>query len=213
MSDLSEEIQEIKQELQQVKERNKELEQKIEKQESGKNSSDSAGKSENISRRKFLKMAGLGAGVIGLSSATSAWSILQPSSQGTSDIDADTVDGSEAGGFIQASETDDLSDITLYEISGTYYSDETTINFLNLSGGGTLLGGYFYGDANTETDLYMDITIDGGSTQRIKPAIAEGDIGTFHMLSIPPFRFETSLDINVFNSYASYPAVQVWIKQ
>lgn len=211
MSDLSEEIREIKEELQQVKERNKELEQKIEEQESGK--TETTEENKNISRRKFLKMAGLGAGAIGLTSATSAWSILQPSSQGTSDIDTDKVDGSEAADLIQASETDDLSDITLYEISGTYYSDETTINFLNLSGGGTLLGGYFYGDANTETDLYMDITIDGGSTQRIKPAIAEGDIGTFHMLSIPPFRFETSLDINVFNSYASYPAVQVWIKQ
>jgi hypothetical protein len=104
MSDLSEEIQEIKQELQQVKERNKELEQKIEKQESGKNSSDSAGKSENISRRKFLKMAGLGAGAIGLTSATSAWSILQPSGQGTSDIDATNLQGNTPSDF--ATQTD-----------------------------------------------------------------------------------------------------------
>ncbi|MFQ3275430.1 MAG: hypothetical protein ACI9LV_000950 [Candidatus Nanohaloarchaea archaeon] len=104
MSDLSEEIQEIKEELQQVKERNKELEQKIEEQNSGKDSSDSAGKSENISRRKFLKMAGLGAGAIGLTSATSAWSILQPSGQGTSDIDATNLQGNTPSDF--ATQTD-----------------------------------------------------------------------------------------------------------
>ncbi|MFQ3275459.1 MAG: hypothetical protein ACI9LV_000619 [Candidatus Nanohaloarchaea archaeon] len=43
-----------------------------------------------------MKMTGLGAGVIGLSSVASAWSLIQPSSQGTSEIDADLVDGENA---------------------------------------------------------------------------------------------------------------------
>jgi hypothetical protein len=46
-----------------------------------------------LSRRQFMKTAGLGIGALSLSSLTSAWSILQPSSQGTSDIGADKVDG------------------------------------------------------------------------------------------------------------------------
>ncbi|MFT4892639.1 MAG: hypothetical protein ACI8Z7_000420 [Candidatus Nanohaloarchaea archaeon] len=49
-----------------------------------------------LSRRQFLKVLGAGIGVLSLSSLTSAWSILQPSNQGTSDIDAAKVDGKNA---------------------------------------------------------------------------------------------------------------------
>lgn len=55
-----------------------------------------------ISRRKFLKALGLGAGGLALSSqAAAAWSLWQPKNKGVSDINADTVDGknaSELGG-------------------------------------------------------------------------------------------------------------------
>lgn len=51
-----------------------------------------------LSRRQFMKTAGLGIGALSLSSLTSAWSILQPSNQGTSDIDADQLDGNDFPG-------------------------------------------------------------------------------------------------------------------
>ncbi|WP_414836478.1 twin-arginine translocation signal domain-containing protein [Candidatus Nanohalococcus occultus] len=56
---------------------------------------------EGISRRGFLKTLGLGAGALTFSSLVSGWSIIQPQNSGTSEIDADTVDGlhaSEIGG-------------------------------------------------------------------------------------------------------------------
>ncbi|MFT4892598.1 MAG: hypothetical protein ACI8Z7_000379 [Candidatus Nanohaloarchaea archaeon] len=197
MSDLSEEIQEIKQELQQVKERNRELEQKIEQQESGK--TETAEEKRNISRRKFLKMAGLGAGAIGLSSATSAWSILQPSSQGTSDIDAETVDGSEAGGFIQASETDDGSDITVYRNVGSGYSDiEETI--VSINGSGTLLGGYAI-TAGPENNDELRITVDGSVTQNYTPVwVSNGDDGFEGNIYISPIKFQSSLEVGIYGA-------------
>lgn len=45
-----------------------------------------------VSRRKFLKMLGLGAGGLALSSsAAGAWSLVQPAGQGTSDVEAETA--------------------------------------------------------------------------------------------------------------------------
>ncbi|WEL19804.1 twin-arginine translocation signal domain-containing protein [Candidatus Nanohalococcus occultus] len=58
-------------------------------------------KNEGISRRGFLKTLGLGAGALTFSSLVSGWSLIQPQNSGTSEIDADTVDGlhaSEIGG-------------------------------------------------------------------------------------------------------------------
>jgi|APHM01.1.fsa_nt_gi hypothetical protein len=53
--------------------------------------------SDKISRRSFLKMLGIGTGGLALASSTSAdFGQVLASTQGTSDIDADTVDGQEA---------------------------------------------------------------------------------------------------------------------
>jgi hypothetical protein len=209
MSDLSEEIQEIKEELQQVKERNRELEQKIEQQESGK--TETAEEKRNISRRKFLKMAGLGAGAIGLSSATSAWSILQPSGQGTSDIDADTVDGSGAAGLIQASEADDGGDITQYGVAGM---DNDTL--VNVSGSGVLLGGIAglnEGDAvNSPTSQAVTITIDGGTSFAATSYSTNMDDG-MGIAFIPPAKFESSLKITTSSPINNSGGATVWVKQ
>jgi hypothetical protein len=56
--------------------------------------------SHQLSRRRFLKLAGLGLGALSLSSLTSAWSILQPSGQGTSGIDATSVEGESASNMV-----------------------------------------------------------------------------------------------------------------
>ncbi|MFB6100263.1 MAG: twin-arginine translocation signal domain-containing protein [Candidatus Nanohalobium sp.] len=51
------------------------------------------GEDGKVSRRKFLKMLGLGAGGLALSSAATGvkWSVLQPQSSGTSDVEAETA--------------------------------------------------------------------------------------------------------------------------
>lgn len=53
---------------------------------------------QEMSRRKFLKLAGLGAGGLALTSSTAAvnWGILQKPSQGKSDVDAEKLDGKNA---------------------------------------------------------------------------------------------------------------------
>ncbi|MFT4868106.1 MAG: hypothetical protein ACI9LV_000720 [Candidatus Nanohaloarchaea archaeon] len=71
----------------------KKVEERLKQREEDEKSSEDEKETKRLNRRQFLKMAGLGAGAIGLSSATSAWSILQPSNQGTSDIDATTLQG------------------------------------------------------------------------------------------------------------------------
>ncbi len=71
---------------------------------------------EKISRRDFLKIIGIGAGGITLSSSVAgAWAQLRASSQGLSDIDADTVDGNHASDF----ETINITQAKNY--SGTAY--------------------------------------------------------------------------------------------
>jgi hypothetical protein len=212
MSHLSEEIQEVKEELQQVKERNRELEKKIEKQES--KETDTVEENKNISRRKFLKMAGLGAGAIGLSSATSAWSILQPSSQGTSDIDADTVDGSEAAGFIQASETDNGGDITHYRsVDGA----DSRRNLVNISGSGTVIGGTFLsptigGGDGSSMSVY--ITVDGGTEYTYSGVPMESDAGgNIGVVAIPPIKFSSSIVIDVQAGDYRQNGAEVTIKQ
>lgn len=75
---FQEEITEIRDELDRVKERNKELEKEKKKLAHRVKQLEHAGESQNstnkdqLSRRQFLKMAGLGVGAISLSSATSA---------------------------------------------------------------------------------------------------------------------------------------------
>lgn len=82
---VEERIQEKKEEMKE------EVKQEIKRESEEQNLENS--KNSMLSRRQFMKTAGLGIGALSLSSLTSAWSILQPSSQGTSDIGADKVDG------------------------------------------------------------------------------------------------------------------------
>lgn len=51
---------------------------------------------DDLSRRSFLKALGLGVGGLALSSSAAGWSLFRPKSQGTSDIDAETVDAVQA---------------------------------------------------------------------------------------------------------------------
>ncbi|MFB6099670.1 MAG: twin-arginine translocation signal domain-containing protein [Candidatus Nanohalobium sp.] len=48
-----------------------------------------------LSRRNFLKLLGMGAGSLALSSSVAGleWSVFQPASSGQSDVNADEVDG------------------------------------------------------------------------------------------------------------------------
>lgn len=82
------------------KEVKKRVQKELEKQ--SEEAEKTAKEDEKLSRRSFLKNIGLGAGIIGLSSFTSAWSVFQPSNQGTSDIDANSVRGSRI--FVQSTE-------------------------------------------------------------------------------------------------------------
>lgn len=54
------------------------------------------GENPGLDRRSFLKTLGVAAGGLALTSSTTAWSIIQPLTDGKSEIDADTVDGQEA---------------------------------------------------------------------------------------------------------------------
>jgi hypothetical protein len=191
---MQEKKEEMKEEVKQELLQNKEPE-----------SSEEGSKSSVLSRRQFMKTAGLGIGALGLSSMTSAWSILQPSSQGTSGIDADTVDGLQARGFIQASETDDGSDITEYNGTGTIAS---------VSGSGCLLGGIAIANAGySNTTVSAEITVDGGTSFTISgmdllhPYADENIMLAF----IPSVKFESNLEV-VINGETDY-AGHVVVKQ
>ncbi|MFQ3275519.1 MAG: hypothetical protein ACI9SF_000671 [Candidatus Nanohaloarchaea archaeon] len=96
---LDEKIEELveKRVEQRMKEKKEEMKEEVkqELQTENSNSQDEISDNSVLSRRQFMKTAGLGIGALSLSSLTSAWSILQPSSQGTSDIDADQLDGND----------------------------------------------------------------------------------------------------------------------
>jgi hypothetical protein len=81
---------------------------------------------EKIDRRQFLKIAGLGAGALGLSSATSAWSILQPSSQGMSNINAESLQGNTSNDFLSSplSGNIDMNGYSLKDSTGSISVDD-----------------------------------------------------------------------------------------
>lgn len=85
--------------MEKLQEDQKELDIKKTQKDIKKDSSDSS----SLNRRQFLKTVGLGAGALSFASMTSAWSILQPQNQGTSEItagDADTLDGNEGSHYL-----------------------------------------------------------------------------------------------------------------
>ena len=109
-----------------------------------------------LSRRQFMKTAGLGIGVLSLSSLTSAWSLIQPSSQGTSDIDADTVDGSQAGDIGSSIAAENPSEVDMYDVQGEYGYNLVA----DITGSGCLLGDVL---ENPELDPndYIRVIVDG----------------------------------------------------
>lgn len=66
---------------------------------------------QKFSRRKFLKTAGIGAGLLGLSSLTSAWSIIQPQNQGTSNLDAQKLQGNTPNDLGGVESHDELTNV------------------------------------------------------------------------------------------------------
>lgn len=130
--------------------------------------------------------------------------------------DADTVDGNHAsdlGGSVEASETDDGSDITEYRLNRASNSGETTHTVVNVSGSGTLLGGTHESQNtnSTQSNIQISITVDGGTTYTINTVLVNGSIG---ITAIPPVKFENSLLLEVTEqSFSDVGAVHVWVKQ
>lgn len=100
-------VEEIVERIEKLEEENRELRQKLENQQNSKSRTGSQASEGDISRRKFLKMLGMGAGGLALSSSAAGltWSKITPQSQGTSDIKSSTVED----GAITSSKISDSS--------------------------------------------------------------------------------------------------------
>ncbi|MFB6100390.1 MAG: twin-arginine translocation signal domain-containing protein [Candidatus Nanohalobium sp.] len=124
VGELAEKVDELQEENRQLRKRNQQLEDKVERHlGDGEQQEKTEEDSEGLSRRQFMKMLGLGAGGLALSSsAAGAWSILQPQSSGVSDIKAKTATAA-AGNF---------------DLQGNSLTD-TTQGFLDFTGDGNNL--------------------------------------------------------------------------
>lgn len=110
-------------------------------------------KEKSVSRRDFMKMLGLGAGGLAFSSAASAdlFKILPPE-KGTSDVDADTVDGENAsslGGNVGF--TSSKKQLTY----GVTTSGSTTLTTANTSG--TIKFYYYLNATNNEGNPFLKL--------------------------------------------------------
>ncbi|MFB6100596.1 MAG: twin-arginine translocation signal domain-containing protein [Candidatus Nanohalobium sp.] len=92
----------------------KRLEEKLEKRKTSGETKEAEKDVENekVSRRSFIKMLGVGAGTLALSSSvTGAWSLIQPANQGSSGVNAETVDGHSIHVGSSAPSNPDTNDI------------------------------------------------------------------------------------------------------
>jgi len=133
----------------------------------------------------------------------------------TADGDGTATVSADAGsGSIEASETDDGSDLSCYQTEDSTFSDGQSITLLSISGSsGVVLGGQAVHGANGDAGQ-LEITVDGGTTQTYS-AVLESVTGT--QLSVPPVKFDSSITI-VFNSLeggnsGSGFSGWVWVKQ
>jgi len=180
-------------------------------------------RSDDLSRRGFLKKLGVGAigfGALGLSPVSSLRLTKNGfSGSGTVDVkdsdlnvrgnpvwhqgndgsgsglDADTLDGAGSSGLIEASTTDDGSDVTTYQNSDSSKADNDALTICNISGSGTVVGGFGrIGTTSTNDDGQIEITVDGGTTFTV-PMFTSG--GTVVMGHVPNVEFESSLKVVV----------------
>ncbi|MFQ3274883.1 MAG: hypothetical protein ACI9LV_000434 [Candidatus Nanohaloarchaea archaeon] len=110
------------------------VERKIRERLAGEGSEESATLNENpsIDRRRFLKLAGMGIGVLSFSSATSAWSLIQPQDQGTSDLDAKTLQGNTSEDL----SSNGYSNVEVIESDTTWSTPSEADNLLVIVTGG-----------------------------------------------------------------------------
>lgn len=108
-------------------------------------------KTSSISRRDFLKTLGLGAGGLALaSSGAASWAKWTPLSDGTSDIDADTVDGNEASNLGKVNPK--IEKVASAQPTLTTTSDSTTTSYTvanvgdSVSGSAYIMGKVYNGE-------------------------------------------------------------------
>lgn len=150
---------------------------------------------DSVSRRSFLKMLGLGTGGLALASSASAdFGQVLASTQGTSDINADSVDGKDASDL-----GTDLTNISNIQTASdgigvqVYNSGSATdsATVVDVSGPGWILGGKLSRSANGagrsgDATSEVNMNIDGRGYQNFSRGI------------IPAMFFESSLNINLF---------------
>jgi hypothetical protein len=107
---------------------------------------------------------------------------------------------------VEASTTNDGSDITYYSTSGEFED----ITLLNLSTSGTMTNGFVAARGGSGS-VNVDITVDGGTTFNINKSEYQDSAGDSHaLLHIPPIKFDTSLQVDIkAGSAANYAAQAV----
>jgi len=107
---------------------------------------------------------------------------------------------------IEASETDDLSDITHYSRTDANVDGD----LVNVSGSGTLISGKFKLAYQSNDVNYINVTVDGGTTQDISSNLVEQNTDSFY-LDFPQIQFDSSLKINISSSRTWLSGC--WVKQ
>lgn len=109
---------------------------------------------------------------------------------------------------VEASETNDLSDVTRYtaEAFGDTGDNTTLVDISGTSG--VLLSGYQWSDDGIED---VEFTVDGGPTQSYNGFVEETATNNHHMV-FPPIKFSSSLNINLRSSTDSSQKAEAWVK-
>jgi hypothetical protein len=158
---------------------------------------------DSVSRRSFLKMLGLGTGGLALASSASAdFGQVLASTQGTSDINADSVDGKDASdlgtdltNLTSSYNVQSVSDsVGIYQDGSNTKTDSTEL--VSVSGSGWVLSGKYSRNvtkkgfrASASAKVNMDI--DGNSFTNFSSGI------------IPAFYFDSSFSIDLSASGSS----------
>ncbi|MFB6159084.1 MAG: twin-arginine translocation signal domain-containing protein [Candidatus Nanohalobium sp.] len=170
-------------------------------------------KEKEMSRRSFLKTLGVGAGVLGLASTGAGWSLIQPQSQGVSDIDADTVDGMNASSLSSISQSSSgTGSGTLYLNNGSLYLKSTVKNQTNNTTKGTI---YNTINPNPSLGTTADVTkftvkIHADHTDNTggwRMYLTYGDGGTTSLGK--PYTFTVS-SMTTMSKSATYSSVKSW---
>lgn len=122
------------------------------------------------------------------------------------DASGGLVEDTPAGASVEASESDTLTDLTVYTAVGAGDQAQT---FVDITGSGVCLGGWVAYDASDAWDL--EITVDGATTQTYSALQIGGETYT----TVPSIRFESSLTISATNDplNSSDRGCYIWVKQ